>query len=76
MKQKGIYTNLENVLKVFKISRKDLMVELGVTVNTMTRMLSISSNISVLNAIKIRDYIESKTGTKFDIEFLFYLKRE
>lgn len=71
MKPKGIYTNLENVLKVFKITRKDLMVELEVTINTVTRMLSVSSNISLKEAKIIRDYIQKKTGTRFELEFLF-----
>ena len=71
MKQKGIYRNLENILKVFKITRQELAENLDVNINTITRMLAISSSISISNAMKIRDYIELKTGTKFDIEFLF-----
>lgn len=71
MTKKGIYSNLENVLTTFKITRKELMTELNVNINTVTRMLSIESNISLKEARIIRNYIHKKTGTKFDVEFLF-----
>ena len=74
MKPKGIYTNLEKELKTANITRLELAEILQLGINTITRRLSVSSNIPYDEAIIIRDYIKEKTGKFFELEYLF--KRE
>jgi hypothetical protein len=71
MRAKGIYKNLESILKVTKITRQELLTQLPFNVNTMTRKLSGESKLAFEDAIIIRDYIHKKSGILFDLDYLF-----
>lgn len=71
MKAKGIYTNLEQEMKIANITRLELTKVLPFNHNTMTRKLAGDSNISLNEATIIRDYIKEKTGKFFELEYLF-----
>jgi plasmid maintenance system antidote protein VapI len=71
MKTKGIYKNLESLLKVTKITRQELLTVLPFNVNTLTRKLNGKTDITIKEACIIRDYIHKKAGILFDIEYLF-----
>ena len=73
MKIKGVYENLEKELKNANITRTMLVKEsvFPFNINTMTRKLSGETNISLREAVLIRDYIQQKTGNFFTLEYLF-----
>lgn len=71
MKKIGVYPNLERELELANIKRINLINILGVNQNTVTRLLSDKSQISVKKALLIKDYLSSKTGIEFTLEYLF-----
>lgn len=71
MKIKGIYKNLEREMVLAKIKRVDLVKILPFNQNTLTHKLDGRSEISLISATIIRDYLEKHTGKKFELEYLF-----
>ena len=73
MKSKGVYENLERELKNANITRTILIKEnvFSFSINTLTRKLAGETDISLKEAVLIRDYIQQKTGNFFTLEYLF-----
>ena len=71
MKIKGIYSNLEKEMKIAKVHRVDLVKVLPFNQNTITKKLDGRNRIYFDEAVTIRDFLHSKTGKKFDLEYLF-----